>query len=280
MISRDLQPAPSLREYVYRYRLRHFCFDGSMTPSTKPFPPRPEQCLIFYPRGSERIEHTQSGDVVTTGAAMLAGQYTQRINRFITSTEFLMISVEFRPGALYRFTGLNLAELTNTYVEAAALLPGLAAVNSRLSGAATYQEMIDIIETYLNELALRSARPVIAVDHALGDLVNLEDIPTVDKLSRNAYMGSRQLERRLNERIGVCPKTFLKLSRFHRSLVLRLASPQLNWTAIALECGYTDYQHLAKDYKTYTLNTPNLFLQEEFSSPGRVLGLSNGGQFL
>jgi AraC-like DNA-binding protein len=275
MISCNIQPAPELREYIYRYRLRHFYFNGSKTPTLKPFPPRPEQCIIFYPRGAEKIEYASSGVNVQRPRCVVSGQFTERINRLITTPEFLMISVEFKPGALYRLTGINFAELANKCEDAESIFsPELTNVNSRLSGASTYEEMIMIIEEYLKTLAVKSYRPLIAADSILDELVNSGEILNVDQLSKNAYLSPRQLERKVLERVGVCPKTFLKLSRFHKSLLMRLAHPERSWFSVAIESGYSDYQHLVKEYKTYTLTTPNLFLSEEFRSPGRVLGLT------
>jgi AraC-like DNA-binding protein len=275
MIARNIQPAPELRDYIFRYRIRHFHFDGTNSASLKPFPPRPEQCIIFYPRGAETIEYPSSSIKVQRPRSIIAGQFTERINRLITTPEFLMISVEFRPGALFRLTGINFAELVNKCEDAEAVLsPELAAINSRLSGASTYEEMILIIEEYFKALVVKSSRPLIAADSILNELINSGEILSVDQLSKKAYLSPRQLERKVMERIGVCPKTFLKLSRFHKSLLLRLAHPERSWFSIAIESGYNDYQHLVKEYKTYTLNTPNLFITEEFRSPGRVLGLT------
>ncbi len=275
MISCNIQPAPELQEFIYRYRLRHFHFDASHTAPLKPFPPRPEHCIVFYPRGAETIEHVPSGIKVQRSRSIISGQYTERINRLITTAEFLMISVEFRPGALYRLTGINFAEFSNKCEDAEAVFsPELSGINASLSGASTYEEMIMIIEAYLKKLVVRSSRPMIASDHILDGLVNSGEILNVDQLSKKAYLSPRQLERKVMERVGVCPKTFLKLSRFHKSLLMRLAHPERSWFSIAIESGYNDYQHLVKEYKTYAVSTPNLFITEEFRSPGRVLGLT------
>lgn len=275
MIARNVQPAPELREYIYRHRIRHFYFDSSVTAPIKPFPPRPEQCIVFYPRGVETTEFASSGIRVQRPRSVITGQFTERINRLITTPEFLMISVEFRPGALYRLTGINFADLANKCEDAEALFsPELQVINSRLSGASSYEEMIMIIEEFLKTLVAKSSRPLIASDCVLDELINSGEILSVDQLSKKAYLSPRQLERKVLERIGVCPKTFLKLSRFNKSLLMRLAHPERNWFSIAIECGYSDYQHLVREYKTYAVTTPNLFMSEEFRSPGRVLGLN------
>lgn len=275
MIARNIQPSPELRAYIYRLRIRHFVFGGAIEAPAKPFPPRPEQCLVFYPRGAETIEYASSGKKVHRPRSIIAGQFTERINRLITTPEFLMISVEFKPGGLYRLTGINLADLSNKCEDAEAIFSNeLLSVNSSLSGAASYEEMIMIIEDYLKVLAAKSSRPLIASDCILDELINSGEILTVDQLSKKSYLSNRQLERKVMERLGVCPKTILKLSQFHHSLLMRLAHPERSWFNIAIENGYSDYQHLVKHYKSYTGTTPNIFLSEEFRSPGRVLGLN------
>ncbi|ULQ54914.1 hypothetical protein KJS94_09715 [Flavihumibacter rivuli] len=40
------------------------------------------------------------------------------------------------------------------------------------------------------------------------------------------------------------------------------------------ECGYHDYQHLAKDYREFANGSPNDFFREESKAPERVLGLN------
>ena len=39
---------------------------------------------------------------------------------------------------------------------------------------------------------------------------------------------------------------------------------------IAIACGYTDYQHLVKDYLEFTNTTPNKFFAEESQENERI----------
>ena len=97
---------------------------------------------------------------------------------------------------------------------------------------------------------------------------------SLDSLSKKAYLSARQLERKFDERIGVSPKTFLRITRFNQSYWMRLKQPKLDWLSIAVSCGYSDYQHLAKEYKAFANTTPNMFFEEETNAPGRALGLT------
>ena len=275
MISKDFLPSPLLNEFISSYRLRHFVFTGLYKPSFKPFPPRPEQCLIFYPKGKEIAEYLTSGKKIERPRSVISGQFTERVNRYVTAPEFLMIAVDLRPGALHRLTGIPFSEFTNKCIDAEDIFPAdMPKVNERLANAKDYAEMISIIETFCLELAKRSKKEILAVDNLLQNLVEEPVMQSLDNLSKKAYLSARQLERKFDERIGVSPKTFLRITRFNQFYWMRLKQPKLDWLSIAVSCGYSDYQHLAKEYKEYANATPNNFFDEETNAPGRVLGLT------
>lgn len=51
-------------------------------------------------------------------------------------------------------------------------------------------------------------------------------------------------------------------------------TPSLSWLNIAWETGYTDYQHLVRDFKEFSGSTPKILFEEESHSPERYLGLN------
>lgn len=274
MIFRDYFPTPQLREYIEVYHLRHFVFSNNVKPPFKPYPPRPEQCMTFYARGMEISEHVD-GNKIEKPRSVLSGQFTYRINRYSSYPEFLMILVVFKPGALHRLTGIPFNELTNADIDAEAVFSSeLHQVNSRLTSTDSYPEMIAIIELFFYTLAIKNKKEAQPVDNIFDLLVKNDSNYKLDWLAKNAYLSPRQLERKFYERIGVCPKTFLRISRFSQSYWLRLKKPDLDWFSIAISCGYNDYQHMVRDYKEFASTTPNLLFNDENKAPERVLGLN------
>ena len=186
-----------------------------------------------------------------------------------------MIEVDFKPGALHRLTGLPFTELTNRDIDAETIFsPEIRKVNERLSSTDSYADMIAIIELFFLDLIKKTRKEVLAVDHLLNLIVADSRTFSVDQLKGKAFLSARQLERKFGERIGISPKTFLRISRFNQSYWMRLKRPTLDWLSIAIACGYNDYQHLVRDYKEFANTTPNLFFKEEYQAPGRVLGLN------
>lgn len=275
MTSQDYLPSEPLKPYVKTYRFRHFLFRQQIEQPFKPFPPRPEQCLTFYPRGYEAVENVYSGIKIKRPRSVISGQFTQRINRFISYPEFLMIEVDLHPGALHRLTGVPFKELANKDIDAEALFaPEMGNVNQRLGSAAAYPEMISIIETFLLQLVQKQKKEFLAVDQVLHIMTHDTACCSVDGLAKQSYLSPRQLERKFDERIGISPKTFLRICRFNQSYWMHLKQPWLDWLSIAIACGYNDYQHLVKDYKDFANATPKNFFSEERKAPGRVLGLT------
>jgi len=273
MIARDFAPSAHLKAYISQYRLRHFVFSNSIIPPPKPFPPRPEQCITFYIRGSEISRHFKDGIDIQKPRSVVSGQFTYRVDRLVSYPEILMIIVDFQPGALHRLTRIPFKEFTNKEFDAEAVLPKIKTVNDRLNSTESYTEMVQIVERFFTELVHSSSKELLAVDHLL-TAVTQEPSRSIDWLARNAYLSPRQLERKFDERIGVSPKTFLRIARFSQSYWLHLKNPNLSWFKIAMTCGYTDYQHLVKEYKDFANANPNSFFKQEATAPGRILGLN------
>lgn len=274
MIVKDILPSECLREFIQHYRLRHFVFKNGMIPPVKPFPPRPEQSLTFFVRGYETAKYLHNGTEVKKPRSILSGQFTARTDRYVSYPEILMIIVDFKPGALHRLTNIPFIEFANKDLDAETILPPeFRNVNDRLSSTGSYEEMIGIIEAYFQALVKRSKKEFSIIDNLLS-IISKDPDYSIDWLSKTACLSRRQLERKFDERIGINPKTFLRIARFNQSYWLHLKNPRLNWFQIAMSCGYTDYQHLSKEYLLFTNNTPARFFVEESNAPGRILGLN------
>ncbi|WP_369407610.1 DUF6597 domain-containing transcriptional factor, partial [Hymenobacter arizonensis] len=119
MLLQDFLPSPPLRDYVRLIQVIHFVFPAGAALPFKAYPPRPEQCLAFYPRDAEAVAY-DGRPKVTRPRAALIGQHAVVSNRYV-GREFLALQVVLQPGALYRLTGIPQGELTNTFIDADAV---------------------------------------------------------------------------------------------------------------------------------------------------------------
>ena len=276
MLLKDFAPPADLAHVVQLYRIVHFRFDPGQELPAKAYPPRPEQCLAFYPRDRETVEFQQSGKQVRDVPVVLYGQFSE-VTKRIVGRDFLVFQVVFLPGAIYRLTGMPSSEITNQYIDAQVVFgPALNDVNERLYHAKGYAQMQSIVSDFVRGLAGKEKRPGLPIDAACIRLLETDPGLGLDAVAREACLGVRQMERKFKERTGVSPKLFARIIRFDKAFRLRNARPDLDWLRIAVECNYHDYQHLAKEYRDFTGLGPNAFHEIENKAPERRFGLVEG----
>jgi AraC-like DNA-binding protein len=277
MIFSSIAPSPSLREFVRDYLIAHFRFDPGKPVPHKRYAPKPEQGITFFVRGRPRIIDPLTEEVRVAPPVAIFGQQMKRCDVHL-APEFLMFRVHFQPGALFRLLRIPLYEFGEDYFDAELVLSReVRDVSERLVTARSYTAMVEVVEAYLVPSIARAAQKVLPVDRATARLTADPLHVSLDWLARQACLSPRQLNRKFTERIGVGPKLYSRLLRFHRAYLFKVAHPIIAWPRVAIEFGYTDYQHMARDCKQFTNTTPNAWLQEDRGSPENALRDSGTG---
>ena len=272
MIYQEILPCPALRPFIRNYLLVHL---QDVVFPVKPYPTRIEQALVFFARG-----HIESHDPLTGRSEKIArnalfGQQVSRLNfHTFTTPEFLMLMVIFQPGALYRLLGIASNKLTQEFCNAELVMNAeLQLVNDQIANATTYPAVIERAEEYLLRKLRNPKIDVHPIDR-IGALLLHHPIPfSLDWLANQANLSPRQFERKFNERIGIGPKLYSRISRFYQAFDYKEKHPTKDWLTVAVEFGYTDYNHLAKDFKQFTHVTPNLILKEYAQRPEIIVPL-------
>jgi len=78
------------------------------------------------------------------------------------------------------------------------------------------------------------------------------------------------LRRVFRDVVGMSPKAFAKLARFHRALDAATDRTQASWGRIAAATGYYDQAHLIDEFRTIAGVTPRALLAEVSALRGRV----------
>jgi AraC-like DNA-binding protein len=272
MVLQEYKPSFNLSEFVRTFRLVHYNYKSDGSLPLKAYPPRPEHCLSFYARDFETVEYQNSGIKTGNLSTVLFGHQTEVSNRFV-GNNFLLIQVVFKPGGLFRLTGIPSNYLTNQYIDAETVFSkDIKNVNDKINECKSFPQMIQVVEMFLlNEInsKLLNIHPL---DIATSNLFNLYSIPSVDYLAKSACQSIRNFERHFKQRMGISPKYFLKVMRFENAFRMKNKNPNLDWFSISLSCGYYDYQHLVKDYKELTGFSPNQFHEIDLSGPERLFG--------
>jgi AraC-like DNA-binding protein len=272
MIFSSIAPSPRLQHFVRDYLIAHFRFAPGQPVPYKRYAPKPEQGITFFVRGRPSIADQVTGEVREAPPVAIFGQQMKRCDVHL-APEFLMFRVHFQPGALFRLLGIPLPEFGEHYFDAELVLGStVREVSERLAAARSCSAMVEAVESYLLPLVASAAHAVLPVDRAAGLLTADPVHGSIDWLARQACLSPRQLQRKFTERIGVGPKLYGRLLRFNRAYLFKLEHPTVAWPTVAIRFGYTDYQHMVRDFRQFTNATPTRWEQEDRGSPEYALG--------
>ncbi|MES2648912.1 MAG: helix-turn-helix domain-containing protein [Bacteroidota bacterium] len=272
MLYKSFLPGPYLSEFIRNYTIIHFQFGVNEPAPSKQRSAKPEQKIVFYLKGVPVFYNPSTGCTKTPPpVAIFSHQSDQRTIKL--SSEFFAFIIFLQPGVLHRLTRLPMMELPDEFCDAELFFgTEVREVSEQLATANTHSAMISRVENFLidrcRQMPVKSSIDTIALN-LLADPTSF----SLDAVARQACLSSRQFYRKFTERVGISPKLFSRLSRFNHAYRYKIQHPNVSWSAIAQEFYYTDYHHLEKEFKEFTLLTPQEWTKAHLAAPERILKL-------
>lgn len=128
-------------------------------------------------------------------------------------------------------------------------------LRARLSTVRDSAEATSIIEHAIAERMTGDAHAELAYA-AASRLVDT----SVRTVAEELDLSERQLRRVFRDAVGLSPKSFARVARFHRALAA--ARHGDNWTRVAASTGYCDQAHLIDEFRAIAGTTPRAFVAE------------------
>jgi AraC-like DNA-binding protein len=164
---------------------------------------------------------------------------------------------------MHEFTGRVVA-LPDVFGRAGALLHEELALTP--GWAAKFERLDEFFLARLDD----ALSPVPSVTRALGRLRASGGSVRVDALAAELGCSRRYLVAGFREQVGLSPKLFARILRFHRAVGMMGSGP--GWAEIALDCGYYDQAHLIRDFNQFAGSSPSEFARRRLPDGGGVVG--------
>ena len=131
----------------------------------------------------------------------------------------------------------------------------------QIRNAAGNRERIQITDAFLLRRLRHSPAEHPYLDKALSLIRASGGSLEVESLSRQLFVGRRQLERQFRQYIGLSPKMMLRIERFRSALNMAKTHPARGiLTEIAHACGYADQAHFIRECRDLTNVAPSHLL--------------------
>jgi len=164
-----------------------------------------------------------------------------------------LLSVRMPPLGAYRLLGIPLGSVAQNVFELDSVLgEAIASVHQRLGdcedAAAQFAVLCDFARSRmaLSRVKLR-ADAQIAVDL----LMRTGGAERIENICRSVSISRKHLGDLFDTHIGLTPKTYARMFRFRRVVDLVQRGQGLDWTGVAMSCGYYDQAHFNHEFREF-----------------------------
>ncbi|WP_458125709.1 helix-turn-helix domain-containing protein [Paenibacillus sp. Z3-2] len=177
--------------------------------------------------------------------------------------------VRFFPGGAHVFHGMPLEWFTDKRIALQECWPEkLNELQERMAETNSFTERVEVMNTYLSPLSVQaSTYENDLMKNVLHRIFKDGGRMSVQEIALREVVSERQLHRKFSEWIGISPKRFSEVVRFHRVLGSIHQGHTADWAMLAQNHGFFDQAHLIRQFRKFYGETPLTAARER----GRML---------
>lgn len=185
-----------------------------------------------------------------------------RSNIIDTEEQVAVMGVMFRPGGAAMFFRERMDRLANDSVDLEDLVGNSALLlREQLLEADSPHSRLALLMRWLEKRASPAASTN-PIGHALAVLDSDPRIGALIVAARDLGCSPRQLGERFRQQVGITPKRYLRLRRFHQVVATTEVRDRIDWAGVSLDCGYHDQAHMAHEFREFAGLSPGAFSRQ------------------
>ena len=248
-------PDIRLRPYIRMYFWGH----DPNPPLVQRVVPNGEMGLMFY------RDNTTKFDGIKTMHSCLKGQ-SVRYHDIISNGGIDIVCINFTVLGARILLGTPLNEFFENIVELSDMEdPELKMLERQVAEADSCKECWTLFDNFFVHRLTASALDALNIrrmHHAIAYSQWQAQRASVDDLASEACLSSRQFRRLFADMIGLSPKDYMRIQRYHATLQdLKLNHDNTSLQEIAWRNGYYDLSHLSADFRQIAGFSPNKLLK-------------------
>jgi AraC-like DNA-binding protein len=171
-----------------------------------------------------------------------------------------MVGIRFRPGGAYPFFTFPISELSESVTELDLIWGNLAGeIRDQLLGIEAPEERLPHLESFLLLQARRSLEANRLITFAVHQLQHSPQFLAIRDLANMIGITQKHLISQFEKVVGLRPKSFARVCKFQNVINLIEQQKQIEWAAIATECGYYDQAHFIHEFQTFSGLNPSAY---------------------
>jgi AraC-like DNA-binding protein len=213
-----------------------------------------EPKAIFQDEASEHFR--------TVSKAWISGERTRYIVIGSEKNQ-AMVGIRFKPGGAYPFFHFPISELSESVTELDLIWGSLVdEIRCQLIEIRSPDERLLHLETFLLGQAKRSLEANRLVTFAVQQLQQSPQFLAIRDLANTIGITQKHLISQFEKVVGLRPKSFARVCKFQKVVNLLEQKNQIEWAAVASDCGYYDQAHFIHEFQTFSGLNPSAYLRQ------------------
>lgn len=179
-----------------------------------------------------------------------------------TVEQVRVAGIVFHPGGAAPLFRERMDAIAETHLDLDALAPGQGrSLREGLLAAPNAHARLRLLQRWVVErmqAACAARHP--AVTHALRLLDAAPGVQRIDAVAACCGRSPRRFGALFREQVGLSPKRYARLQRFHAALAAARTDGRVDWAGIAADGGFHDQAHLVHEFRAFSGMTPTAWL--------------------
>jgi len=221
--------------------------------------------LIVELDGNERVlKNKDKPSDSSYRNAWIAGVQTQPVI-YQFEKRATTLSIQFDPEGLFAWLRIPMTQFHNAMVDAESVVGnGVVQLRQQLLGCAKADEIFETTTRFLEKQFLGVAlenRFISFVKHKLSKNIAIANI------SQEVGYSQKQLIQIFKKHVGISPKKYQRIGRFHKSLSMLHLQKQASYSDVAYSCGFYDQAHFINEFRHFTDYSPSQYSHLQCDHP-------------
>jgi AraC-like DNA-binding protein len=218
------------------------------------------QLIINLKEDQTRSYDPARGFRCETASGTIVAGVSSRYGVIDTSEQEHVLGVVFRPGGTGPLLGVPADETCDRDVPLDALWgrARTAELRERLLACRDAEAQLDVMEAVMRAMwTPPGLHP--AVVFALSVLDRAPHSPSIGAVTEAIGLSPKRFIDHFKAAVGVTPKRYCRIRRFQRAVTRAHQGRGVDWTQVALDCGYFDQAHFIHDFRAFAGLTPTAY---------------------
>ena len=253
----QIKPSPVLQPFISCYALREF--NTGVTSMVQPMHAVQEYYMTFFLKEKSCKVISESGYVKDGFSNSLTTLFTEPNGYSCWKGSYALMCVQFKANGFFAVFGVPQHELINNIFALEGLLGNDSnMITEQLAECKGMYAMGNCLDHYFIKKLLHQKHNhyTNTIAHISNIILHEKGAVALDGLAYHANMSIRTFQRRFLDEVGMSPKLYARITRFHNAVDSKMLYPHKNFTAIAYENGYYDQAHFIKECREFANKTP------------------------